>query len=104
MKTSLTQIALLSAAIGLFSSGALAHQDNPEAGPYHYFQHLQEARSQAQTAQDQTGKDAGMAGMSAEQTRGPAGPVRSELGGDDWNEAQRDLDRRLGGVGGFDTN
>lgn len=97
MKTSLTRIVLASAAIGLFSAGAFAHEDSPEAGPYHALQHLSDARTQASQGQEPMAVKA--ADTSAVRATGALGPIRSAAG-DDWNGVQRNL----GGVGGFDTN
>lgn len=97
MKTSVTHIALISAAFAVFSSGALAHEEFSETGPYHEFRHLQDSRAQA--GPEQTSATEAL----ADQQRGAMGPVRSVIA-DDQADLQRDLDRRLGGIGGSETN
>lgn len=47
MKTSLTRIAIATVALGLFSSGAFAHEEYSETGPYHWLQHVADAKTSA---------------------------------------------------------
>ena len=111
MKYTLASIPLIALLAAAASSGALAHEESSNYGPYHWFSHVQEgsadppARMAGTFDPAQYAEGASLYLVHAQiaamgSLQGMAGPLRTDS---EMAATEREWDKRLGSVNGRNT-